>query len=316
MAQQWLNGSQMEEAVAFAVVAEQGSFAKAALILERDATILSRRVTALERRLGVRLLERTTRRLALTEAGTSFLARVQAALGALSEAECMASSEAHSGPRGTLRIALPESFARKWIAPILPVFLARYPEVRIEASFANTFVDLVAGGFDAAVRIGALPDSNLVARRIASRRRILCASPAYLDRHGMPQEPADLADHACLGFTGFATHPHWHFVHPTEGHSVTVRITGRLVSDDSEALVHAAVRDAGIMMCADWLVGWELASGQLLPVLSEWTMQDAGGVYAVVPSNQFLPTKTRAFVDWIAESFAPIPPWRLSREES
>lgn len=166
-AQQWLNGSQVEEAVAFAVVAEQGSFAKAALILERDATILSRRVTSLERRLGVRLLERTTRRLTLTEAGTAFLARVRAGLGALSEAEAMASSEALSGPRGTLRLALPASFARMWIAPILPAFLARYPEVRIEANLANTFVDLVAGGFDAAVRIGALPDSSLVARRIA-----------------------------------------------------------------------------------------------------------------------------------------------------
>jgi len=311
MTQQFLRGTQIEEAVAFAVVAEQGSFAKAALVLERDATILSRRVTSLERRLGVRLLERTTRRLALTEAGTSFLARVRAGLGALSEAEAMASSDALGGPRGTLRLALPASFARMWIAPILPAFLARYPEVRIEASLANTYVDLIAGGFDAAVRIGALPDSRLVARRIAGHRRILCASPAYLDRHGMPQEPADLADHACLGFTGFAGHPNWHFVHPSDGSSMTVRIAGALVCDDSEALVQAAVRDAGIMMCADWLAGRELARGQLLPVLSAWTTQDAGAVYAVVPSNQLLPTKTRAFVDWIAESFAPIPPWRL-----
>ncbi|MGO4716591.1 LysR substrate-binding domain-containing protein [Bradyrhizobium sp. 2TAF24] len=314
MAQQWLNGSQVEEAIAFAVVAEQGSFAKAALILERDASILSRRVTALEQRLGVRLLERTTRRLALTEAGTSFLARVRAGLGALSEAEAMASSDARGGPRGTLRLALPASFARMWIAPILPAFLARYPDVRIEASLANTYVDLIAGGFDAAVRIGALPDSRLVARRIAGHRRVLCASPAYLERHGMPQEPADLAHHACLGFTGFASHPHWHLVHPSEGRSVTVRTTSALVCDDSEALVQAAVRDAGIMMCTDWLVGRELARGELLPVLDAWTTQDAGAVYAVVPSNQLLPAKTRAFVDWIAESFAPLPPWRLSRQ--
>lgn len=308
--QQWPTGLQVEEAVAFAAVAEHSSFVRAAEHLGRDATMLSRRVAALEQRLGVRLLERTTRRVALTEAGAAFLARIQTGLAAWTEAEASASAFADGAPRGTLRLALPISFGRMWIAPILPAFLTTHPQLRIETSFSNAFVDLIANGFDAAVRIGSLPDSRLVVRRIAGHRRLLCASPAYLDRHGTPATPEDLAAHACLGFTGFATHPVWHLTSGAEGRSVAVNVTCPLVSDDSEALVQAAVQGVGIMLCTDWLVGRELAQGQLVPILSTWTSNDDGAIYAVVPSNQFVPTKTRAFVDWIADRFAPVPPWR------
>src|SRR5437763_1919250 len=164
--QQWPDGPHVAEIAAFAAVAELGSFTKAAISLGRDATILSRRVTALERRLGVRLLERTTRHVAMTEAGTAFLARARSIPDALAEAEGEASAFASGEPRGTLRLSLPSSFGRMWVAPYLPEFLARYPLVRIDVEFANRFVDLVAEGFDTAIRLGTLADSRLVSRKI------------------------------------------------------------------------------------------------------------------------------------------------------
>ena len=307
--QQWPEGAHIEEMAALAAVAEQGSFAKAADSLRRDATVLTRRIQSLERRLGVRSLERTTRRVTLTEAGARFLARTQDAMAVLMEAQNEAAAAATGEPSGTLRLALPGTFGRKWIAPYLSDFLARYPQVRIHAEFSNRFVDLIGEGFDAALRLGVLADSSLVARKIAERRRLLCASPAYLERRGTPARPEDLRDHACLGYTGFSFHPDWSFT-DREGQRVTVRIQGPLVADDAEALVAASVSGLGIMMGTDWLVGRELADGTLVPLLSEWMMDGEAGVYAIIPSRGLQPAKTRAFVDWIAARFAAGPPWR------
>lgn len=307
--QQSPDSARIAEMTTFATIAELGSFTKAAGRLGRDATVLSRRIHALERRLGVRLLERTTRRVTVTEAGALFLARTRSILAALAEAEEEASAQAGAAPRGTLRLALPGSFGRMWIAPFLPEFLAAHPQVRIEAEFSNRFVDLVGEGFDAAVRLGALPDSGLVARKIAVRRRLLCAAPAYLERHGAPERPEDLGRRACLGCTGFVSYPDWRFTN-AKGARVTVRINGPLVADDAEALVEAAVQGTGIMMCTDWLIGRELAEGRLMPILADWNMEDEGAVYTIVPSKHLLAAKTRAFLDWIAARFAPVPPWR------
>ncbi|MGN6082877.1 LysR substrate-binding domain-containing protein [Trinickia sp.] len=307
--QQWLDGNQIAEIAAFTAVAEQGSFTKAAAILGRDATVLSRRVQSLERRLGVQLLTRTTRHVALTEAGAAFLARAQAISAALADAEEEASTHGRGAPRGTLRLALPATFGRMWIAPYLPEFMAAYPQVGIDVSYSNRFIDLVAEGFDVAVRLGELADSRLVARRIAPRRRLLCAAPDFLDRYGAPTKPEDLARSPCLVFTGLASHPNWTFVN-AQGERATIRAQGPLVSDDAEALVHAAVRGMGIMLSTDWLVGRELAAGTLVPVLTEWLPRDEGAIYTVVPTNRLLPAKTRAFIDWIAGRFSPTVPWR------
>jgi DNA-binding transcriptional LysR family regulator len=307
--QQWPESAHVEEMATLAAVAEQGSFAKAAGLLGRDATVLTRRIQALERRLGVRLLERTTRRVTLTEAGARFLARTQDAMAVLMDAQNEAAAAATGEPSGTLRLALPGTFGRKWIAPYLSEFLTLYTQVRIHAEFSNRFVDVIGEGFDAAVRLGVLADSSLVARKIAERRRLLCASPGYLERRGTPARPEDLRDHACLGFTGFSFHPDWTFT-DGEGQRVTIRIQGPLVSDDAEALVEASVSGLGIMMATDWLVGRELADGTLIPLLSGWMMDGEAGVYAIVPSRGLQPAKTRAFVDWIAARFAPVPPWR------
>lgn len=299
----------LAEMAAFAAIAEARSFTKAAARIGRDATILSRRLASLEERLGVRLLHRTTRSVSLTEAGSEFLVRVRAILAAVDEAEAAASAHAGGGPRGVLRLALPGSFGRMWIAPLLPQFLAEFPDVRIEAEFSNRFVDLVAENFDVAVRLGALEDSRLVARKVATRRRLLCAAPSYLARRGTPTEPEALLEHSCLGFSGFQTFPAWEMT-DSSGRRVSIEVSGPLVTDDAEVLVEAAVQGVGLMMSTDWLVGRELADGRLVPVLEDWTLADEGAVYVVMPSAKGQAAKTRAFADWIGKRFAPVPPWR------
>ncbi|MER9062078.1 LysR family transcriptional regulator [Mesorhizobium sp. M0698] len=297
------------EMAAFAAIAEARSFTKAAARIGRDATILSRRLASLEERLGVRLLHRTTRSVSLTEAGSEFLVRVRAILAAVDEAEAAASAHAGGGPRGVLRLALPGSFGRMWIGPLLPQFLTEFPDVRIEAEFSNRFVDLVAENFDVAVRLGALQDSRLVARKVATRRRLLCAAPSYLARRGTPTAPEALLEHSCLGFSGFQTFPAWEMT-DSSGRRVSIEVSGPLVTDDAEVLVEAAVQGVGLMMSTDWLVGRELADGRLVPVLEDWTLADEGAVYVVMPSAKGQAAKTRAFADWIGKRFAPVPPWR------
>ncbi|CAN7441909.1 LysR family transcriptional regulator [Mesorhizobium sp. LjRoot246] len=299
----------LAEMAAFAAIAETRSFTRAAARVGRDATILSRRLQSLEERLGVRLLHRTTRSVSLTEAGAEFLVRVRAILASVDEAEAAASAHAGGGPRGLLRLALPGTFGRMWIGPLLPQFLAEFPDVRIEAEFSNRFTDLVAENFDVAVRLGALEDSRLVARKVATRRRLLCAAPSYLARRGRPRTPQALLEHSCLGFSGFQTFPAWEMTN-REGRSVRVEVSGPLVTDDAEVLVEAAVQGVGLMMSTDWLVGRELADGRLVPILEEWTLADEGAIYVVTPSAKGQAAKTRAFADWIGKRFAPEPPWR------
>lgn len=292
-----MNGTEFEQITAFLAAVEHGGFTAAGQMLGRDGSILSRRVTALEKRLGVRLMERTTRRLALTEAGEAFHQRMRVALEALQGVE-QDTAAAATCVRGTLRIALPATFGRMWVAPILPAFLATYPDLAVETAFGDRFVDLVAESFDVAVRIGTLTDSRLVARRLAPSRRLLCASPAYLQAHGTPVRPADLAQHACLGFSRLASHPLWLL---RDGDKATaIRIAGPLVTDDAQSLVQAAASGTGIAMVSDWLVGPELCSGRLVPVLRDHPVESNEAIYLVHPSARLVPAKTRAFADWIS----------------
>lgn len=302
------DGAHLAELVAFVAVVETGSFTRAARRLERDATVVSRRVSALEERLGVRVLERSTRRVAPTEAGAALFTRARATLAELADAEADAVALASKEPRGRLRLALPASFGRMWLAPLLPEFLAAHPGVSIEASYANRFVDLLDEGFDAAVRIGALVDSGLVVRKLADRARLLCAAPSYVARHGAPRAPRDLERHACLVFSGLASHPYWHLVKGGRPR-VTVRPEGPYVSDDAEALLSACVAGTGIMLAADWLVARLVASGALVHVLPEWTTEEKGAVHLVTPSRRLVPAKTKAFARWLSRRFTPVPPW-------
>ena len=295
------------ELSSFVATAEALSFARAAEQLDRDAAAVSRRVRALERRLDVRLLERTTRSVTLTEAGRVYLDRAREILRSIDEADREAALHVTGEPRGHMRLSLPDSFGRMWLAPMINEFLAAYPAITIEAEFSNRFVDLVAERFDLAVRLGELRDSELVARRIGSRRRLLCASPAYLERHGTPRAPRDLADHACLIFTRLPTRNRWELAGDT-GQVEHVSVTGPLASDDAEVLTTSAKAGLGIMMGTDWLVGRSLLAGELVQVLPDWRPVDEGAIYILTPSRGSATSKTRAFGDWLTR-YLEHPPW-------
>lgn len=306
------DGAAFAELLAFVAVAEALSFTRAGTRLGRDPTVLSRRVSALEERLGVRLLARTTRTVTLTEAGRAYLARARVASGALADAEAEASGFATGEPRGHLRLAFPPTFGRLWLAPIVAEFAAAHPQVTVETELSNRFVDLVGEGFDLAVRVGALGDSRLVARRVAERGRLLCASRSYLERAGTPRHPEDLAGHACLELRGLGLATPGRWVLDDGARRVTIPIHGPVASDDAESLVEAATTGLGIFLGADWLVGRELASGNLVRVLDRWSFADEGAIWILTPHGTTLPSKTRAFSDFLAARLAP-PPWRISR---
>lgn len=294
-----MDGTDFDQIAAFLATVEHAGFTAAGTALNRDGSLVSRRVTALEKRLGVRLLERTTRRVALTEAGEAYYQRMRKAVQAVGEIDAEA-VDAASAVRGTLRLSLPATFGRMWIAPILPAFLRQHPGLAIEARFEDRYVDLVAEGFDVAVRIGELADSRLIARKLARASRLLCASPDYLAERGMPVHPSDLANHDCIGFSRLASHPIWHL--GDDGKTVAVRISGPLVTDDATSLIQAAVAGVGIAMVSDWLAGPELKSGRLVPVLSGHPVATTEGIYIVHPSAKLIPAKTRVFIDWLADT--------------
>jgi DNA-binding transcriptional LysR family regulator len=297
--QELLDRVSLEELASFVAVAEASSFTDAARKIGRDATVISRRVGQLEQRLGVRLLSRTTRRVAMTEVGALYYRRVRGLLDDLDSASLEASNFAAS-PQGLLRVSLPVTFGRRWVAPLLPAFIAQHPRIRVDARFIDRYVDVVAEGIDVAIRVGSLRDSSLTARKIASFRNLLVAAPAYVAAHGQPATPDELANHACLGFTSNPSWPDWTL--KKDGQRKTVRPTGPLVADSSEALLLAAIAGAGIILTPDWLAGPAMRAGELVEILPGWQGSEEGGVYAIMPPGRLVPTKTRVFVDEITRS--------------
>lgn len=287
----------LDELMAFVSVAETQSFAAAAKTVGRDASVLSRRVSQLENRLGVRLLARTTRKVALTEIGTAYYQRIRGLLDEMQAASQEAADFAGS-PRGLLRIALSQTFGRLWVAPLIPPFLARHPQIRVDARFSDRFVDLIAEGFDVAVRLGVLRDSSLTARRVASYRNVLVASAGYVAAYGEPRTPADLARHACLGFTSHANWPDWPLEKGGRPHAVQPK--GPLIADNSELLLLAAIEGAGIAFMPEWLAVTAMREGRLVEVLPGCAGKVEAGVYIVLPPGRLVPTKTRVFVEEIA----------------
>lgn len=289
----------LELLAAFVAVADSGSFTEAAKRLGRDASVVSRRVSQLEEELGVSLFSRTTRRVVLTEVGARYYRRVQGLLEELSSASREASDIAAS-PQGLLRVSVPVTFGRQWIAPLLPRFIASHPHIRLDVRFSDRFVDVVAEGFDVAIRVGRLRDSSLTARKIASYRNLLVAAPAYLQAHGKPRTPEDLKKHTCIGFTGYAGWPDWSL--SKAGKRKTIRPRGPLAADNSEVVLSVAIAGAGITFTSDWLAGPALREGKLREVLPGWGGKGEGGVYAVLPPGRLVPAKTRLFVDEVARS--------------
>jgi DNA-binding transcriptional LysR family regulator len=303
---------QADELATLMALFEHGSFAAAGRALQRHPSVLSKRLAALENRLGIRLVQRTTRQLRFTDQGVRLVERLRHAACLIGEAEHEASQGA-AQVRGRLRLALPAAMGRRWLSPLLAEFALAHPEVRLETEYSDRFVDIVGEGFDAAIRIGELADSQLVARKLCAHRRILCAAPDYLQRHGAPQVPADLASHNCLGFTGLRSWPDWRLTR--DGRLQTVRVRGTLQSNDNEALLAAARVGVGILAGGDWLMNRDLASGRLVRVLPQWQLDSDSGIFLLRPSARFSSATTQAFKQWIEARFAQGAPWETVRDE-
>ncbi|HCA9519893.1 TPA: LysR family transcriptional regulator [Klebsiella variicola subsp. variicola] len=296
-----------DELMAFVCVAEAGSFIGASLRLDRDASVISRRVSHLEKKLGVRLLVRTTRSVTLTEAGTWFLQRARTALDELSAASREVGDFAAT-PQGTLRVSLPVTFGRELIAPMFPDFLQAYPDIRLDAHFLDRQVDIVAEGFDAVIRLGNVRDSTLTGRELGAFRSQLIASPAYLQRYGEPTHPEQLAAHRCLGFTHHPDWPYWILENGREHIQVTP--AGPLTTNISEALLTAVIRATGIALLPGWMVNQAVQCGELVRVLPDWRSAARVSVYALMPPGTLVPAKTRVFIDAVCQQLASSPLWQ------
>ncbi|HWK65343.1 MAG TPA: LysR family transcriptional regulator [Rhizobiaceae bacterium] len=291
----------LEDMRLFVEVAEQGGFSRAAATLGISKSIVSRRVAAMEEDLGAQLFRRTTRGMSPTEAGLEFKARAERILADYAEAREAVARE--SGQMvGRLRVSAPLSFGMRHVAPVLAAMAARHPGLEIDVSFSDRMVDLIGERYDAAVRIGSLRDSSLVARRVASVRAHLVASPTYLERHGRPMTPADLARHECLIYSGSVS-PEWSL--RSGRRTITIRPAGRLRSDNGDTLVQWAVMGLGITNSPSFLVSDELESGKLESVLEDFATPEYG-VYVVRPPGAEVPAKVRALSDEMADHFGRV----------
>lgn len=304
-------GQYVDQIAALLEVHEQGSFAAAAKSLNRHSSIVSKRISELEARLGVRLVERTTRQLHFTEAGQSFIHRLKAVRDALEDAEKEVNDSA-SQLKGTLRLSVPGAFGRLWLAPMIARFGKQYPTLTIHVEYSERFVDIIHERFDAAIRIGDLPDSRLRAKRLADNRRILCAAPSYLDANGVPSAPSELMQHHCFGFTELASFPS--LVLKKEDERVSTSISTKFVSNDGEALLCAAHEGLGILAASEWLMSKSLQEGKLIRVLPDWRLDSQSGIYFVRASIEFPPAKVRLFKSWIEDAFQDGLPWAKKDE--
>lgn len=288
----------------FAKVAEERTFAAAARAMGVSVATVSRAVSRLEDRLGARLLNRSSRQLALTEFGRT-VADSASRIYREAEAAEAAAREMSVRPRGLVRLAVPMSFGLRWVAPILPDFLRAYPEITIDLHLSDAPVDLIGQGFDAALRIAVLPDSALSARWLAPMARLIVAAPAYLERHGRPAHPRELAGRACLGYAYRARNDHWRFT-DRDGNQETVEPAGQLRVTNVDALVPTVLAGLGIAELPEFVAGQYLASGAMEVILKEW-MLEQGGLYFVTPSVHARPAKVTVLGDFFLRHLAARP---------
>ncbi|APR76003.1 Transcriptional regulator, LysR family protein [Minicystis rosea] len=294
---------------AFVRAAELGGFSRAAAALGVETSSVSRHVQALERDLGVALFNRTTRRLHLTEAGTSFYDRAARIVGDVAEARAVAAAFNRKA-QGLLRLRVPIAFGRRHVAPLLPEFLGQYPDIRIDLAMADVAGDLITTGGDLAIRIGALPDSTLKAKKLAPHRRVVCASPEYLRRRPPILVPADLAEHNCLLST-FAQET-WCFRGREGAPSDEIPVSGNLRSDDAEVLLEATLGGLGPALLPTWLAGLDLQTGRLVRVLPDREVRmspEDRAIYGVHPPKPVVALKVRLFLDFLGRRFGRPPYW-------
>ena len=285
----------------FAKVVELRSFANAASELALSKATVSKAVTRLEERLGARLFNRTSRRLALTDAGQRLSERAARLLadGEAAENEALAQSVA---PRGLVKLAVPMTFGVRSVAPLLPEFLQAYPDVSIDLHLSDATVDLIGEGFDAGLRIARLPDSSLIARRLCAMPRYTVAAPAYLKRHGRPTHPMHLAQHKCFGYAYLSTPNLWHYTNAA-GEQASVRPAGQLRANNGEALMPALLAGLGIADLPDFIVGDAIASGEVEVILKGWK-QPEGAVHLVTPPGGPRPARVEVLADFLTKKFA------------
>ena len=290
---------------AFARVVDSGSFSAAARHLQISKSAVSAHVQRLEERLGVRLLNRTTRQISLTEAGAAYYRHCARILSEADAAE-QAASALQREPRGTLHITAPDSFGWMHVAPAIPSFLERYPDLSVDIALSPRHVNLVEEGLDLAIRIGVLEDSPLVVRKLAPSRLILCAAPAYLRDHGTPREPGELARHNCLCISLAPWGDDWRLV--GSGGERRIAVRGSFRSNNAEMLRAAALDGIGIALLPSWAAAEPLRTGALRRLLRAWELP-VSTIYAVYPGNRLMSAKVRAFVEHLARRFGRVPYW-------
>jgi DNA-binding transcriptional LysR family regulator len=296
--------SKIQEMSSFAAVVEAGSFVAAADATGLSKTAVSRHVSELEQRLGVRLLHRTTRRLSLTDEGRTFFSRAKDVLASIDEAESELTARAIE-PSGLVRVNAPLTFGTLHLAPLWSPFVAANPKVSLDITLSDRVVDLVEEGYDLAVRIASSPASTLVSRKLASTRVVLCASPRYLRQHGTPKHPRDLADHAVISYAYWSGGDEWLFQGP-QG-PVSVRTKSRIHTNNGDTCRTAALAHQGIILQPDFLVGQDLKTGALRELMPQFRSVELG-VFAVYPTRKHLPLKLRRLIDFLVAALRS-PPW-------
>ena len=300
----------MKDISAFVHVAEAKSFTAAAESMGMSRSAVGKSVVRLEDRLGVRLLQRTTRSVSLTGEGAVFHERCIRILADLDEAEMSMLSHSQA-PRGRLRLELPVSFGRLHVLPIVNRFMRKWPEISVNVSFNDRFVDLIDEGIDLAIRLGGSDDSRLMTRLLAPHRLVTCATPAYLQRYGIPTEVDQLAEHSCLAFVHGGRPVEWRYT--IDGHIRSITINGRFSSSNAEAVRDATLAGYGIAKLATFLISDDLRAGRLVRVLDE-VAADGPSVRAVYPSSRHLSPKVRSFIDELVDAWRPEPPWDLAAQ--
>jgi DNA-binding transcriptional LysR family regulator len=281
----------------FVAVVEAGGFAAAASRLGMSRAMVSKHVSRLEDHLGTRLLNRTTRRLSLTEPGAAFHERSTQILADIAEAEQVA-GRLTVQPRGVLRITMPVSYGLHRLGPVIAEYARRHPQVKLDLSLSDRRADLIDEGFDLAIRIGRLQESNLIARKLGTERSIIVAAPSYLEKHGAPQTPQDLTRHVCLGYSLARSGDEWRLQGP-EG-VVTVRCAGTIRADNGDMLRLAAVHGAGLIFQPRFIVEQDVRAGRLVQVLPDYRSEELG-MYAMYPSRRHLSAKVRSFIDFLTQ---------------
>jgi DNA-binding transcriptional LysR family regulator len=289
----------------FTAVVDAGSFVGAADKLDQSRAMTTRYMAQLEAHLGARLLNRTTRRLSLTEAGNDFYQRATQVLAMIKEAETSLAQEA-AVPRGTLRVASSQSFGARHLGGAITEYLQKYSEVQVDITLNDRAVDLVEEGFDLAIRIATQIDPGLIARKLTPARMVICASPAYLQKQGVPKTPEDLAEHNCLSYAYWSTQNEW--LLKRKNIQRKVQVSGNLRGNNGDILSIAAAEGLGVVLQPSFLVYEALRNKKLVHVLPEWELPELT-IFAAYPNRKFLPSKVRSFIDFLAARFGPEPYW-------